>query len=276
MQAANKLRSFLRRAIPFRILCVIRSIKAWVMVAMAWLNRRKKPLVLIYQSGKVGSVSFYTAIKETGHFSVFHIHRMCKEHILERRRLSKDKGWRIEAGDEVGLVLQRYISAFPVVKLICPIREPVSRNVSAFFQNAVRIPVDFSRLSEKEKLALFYSEYDHQEAGKWIDSELKATTGIDVYQYPFDCERGFKVIREGNFELLIMYHDLPDKKKSDVVSDFLNDPVVIEHLHGSDQKEIADSYISMRTMVLQDDLYVDNLHKGRYYRHFYGAKETKL
>lgn len=265
----NKAGIVIRRTLPFRIVCFMRLIKALLLVFLAWINRKKKPLVLVYQSGKVGSVSVYQAIKKSRQFSVLHIHRINKQHIEQRRRIAKKKKWRIEAGDELGLVLYRAIKFFPRIKIICPIREPLSRNVSAFFQNITRMPLGISQLDNQGKANYFIKEFDHQTADKWFDEELKIITGIDVFKYPFNLDKGYLQINKAQFDVLILYHDLPDYTKSEIISNFLGKKISVEHIHSSNQKEYSDSYSEVKKIVMQNNEYVSRMQACRYYKHFY-------
>jgi len=38
----------------------------------------------------------------------------------------------------------------------------------------------------------------------WFDSEIKEVFGVDVYAHPFDREKGYSIIKQGNVEVLIM------------------------------------------------------------------------
>jgi len=260
---------------PYGWLCFIREVKAWVLIKKTILLSHKNDLVLIYQSGKVGSVSFVNAIDGLSNVTCLHVHRINREHIRSRRMIAKSKGWRYEAGDENGFALYPYLNRFSSIKMICPIREPISANASAFFQNITRMKtVDFYNLSDINKEKYFIEHWTHLDADEWFDKELKSIAGIDVYASSFDVHAGYKVFKNKNFECLVLYHDLPDEVKSEITSNFLGKEVRIRHEHSSADKAYASDYKKVLKEVLEDEEYCRNMRSQRYYQHFYKNRQS--
>ena len=93
--------------------------------------------VLIYQMGKVASSSIFHSLKTTTDFNAFHVHRLNPKHITRVREGHLQRGDSPPIEDEEGLYLYENLikPCRTPIKIISLVREPISRNISAFFQN---------------------------------------------------------------------------------------------------------------------------------------------
>jgi hypothetical protein len=91
--------------------------------------------ILIYQMGKVGSTSISKSLELFGYSSVFHIHRLNPEHIDHVRENFLTRNLE-PSSFRIGKLLYRYIiEKKRHIKVITLIRDPISRNISGFFEN---------------------------------------------------------------------------------------------------------------------------------------------
>ena len=144
-----------------------------ICIKMIHIENALKPQnwILIYQFGKVGSTTIYKSIKEVG-LNCFHVHSF--------------------------KYLQNYISNLNRIKIITLVREPVGRNLSEVFQN-----LSPSRIHEMNLEQLISSQlFEGRRLFDWFDIELKEYIGIDIYAHPFDREKGYTIIKQGNVEVL--------------------------------------------------------------------------
>lgn len=111
------------------------------------------------------------------------------------------------------------------MKIITLVRNPLDRDYSAFWQ-PFREEIkknEFLFDNEEYSLQQMYDQYIQRvifegrdreygmvkplmwdEEFEWFDREIKAATGIDIYQYPFDREKGFTIIQKGNVEIFLV------------------------------------------------------------------------
>ena len=80
--------------------------------------------------------------------------------------------------------------------VISPIREPVRRNISAYFENYYK--------PYKMTMNKFIDKYIHHESLLWFDRHLKPVWGIDVYAEPFDKEQGWQIYEGEQVKLLVI------------------------------------------------------------------------
>ena len=97
--------------------------------------RISKP-VLVYQMGKVASSSVYLSLEKTTDFDVFHVHRLNPENIAKVREEHVQRG-DSPPNEKKGLYLYENLirTRKTHTKIISLVREPIARNISAFFQN---------------------------------------------------------------------------------------------------------------------------------------------
>ena len=106
--------------------------------------------VLIYQMGKVGSKSVFWSLSRQYPGVVLHTHYFNADHT----------NWRVRR-------LYHWVvaGAMPLI-IISLTRDPISRNVSAFFENFERftaVPFHKANLSLEELKAIFLTKYKHEQ-----------------------------------------------------------------------------------------------------------------
>lgn len=101
------------------------------------INFNKTPPVIIISFGKVGSSSVYNTLKKTIPYPVFHVHQISKEGITNSyiEHLNSDRK-SIPLHLIISKILRKKLNKYNgPIYLITIVREPISRTISAFFQN---------------------------------------------------------------------------------------------------------------------------------------------
>lgn len=171
--------------------------------------------LLIYQPGKVGSMSIHKSLEKSG-IRTKHVH------IINNRIMSKDPEYRV--------IINR-LKERPL-KIITGVRDPIARGISSFVHNLTQYYgplikdelsndlcqscIDFLRnyccndnLPNGKDIHAFneneYTIVGNQMGNEfaWFDKEIKEVFDIDVFDYPFDCEKGYGIIKKDNIEIFI-------------------------------------------------------------------------
>lgn len=224
-----------------------------------WYKAIRHEPVYIFQMGKVGSSSLLRTLEQQWKGHVFHGHRhVAKGHFPFQ--VLRVRGW-------LGLS----------VKVISPVREPISRNVSSFFQNFKRItgrsPESCGWTIEQLIAALLQGESGAFTA-RWFDDQMKPAFGIDVFSESFPVEAGWKVYRRAKVQLLVYRTDLKRTKQLEIVSNFLSCPILEWTLANvSSRKPYRETYRVFRDQVRLPDSYLEEQLSSKFAMHFWSAQE---
>jgi len=244
----------------------------------AWyLSRNNVEPVIIYQMGKVGSRSIKDSLVKYGVHPVFHVHRLKPDNIIRLKKEYYEKT-KINLHETTGLrIYNKICKKNRKAKFLTVVREPVSRNISAFFQNLIRFTgygYDELKMSTDELIQNFISTYPHNVPLEWFDIELKSTLGIDIYDHEFSKEKGYSTIKKGNFELLILKLELPDHQKQKIISEYMQlDDFKIIRSNVANDKKYSVAYRNFKTKINLPSHYLERMLDSKYTRHFYSDPE---
>lgn len=107
----------------------------------------------------------------------------------------------------------------------------------------------------------------------WHDDVLKAEFGIDVYQYPFDKERGYSIYKLNGYEVLV-YQMEKMSSLYDVFREFIGDSSMnFEKQNDGGEKWYAKSYKDFRKNVAFEPEYIEKTYSGKMMQHFYSEED---
>lgn len=227
--------------------------------------------LFLYQMGKVGSRTHQTTLEP--YYRIFHIHTLA-----EFREKHAACARRIAGGDQP-------------VDIITIAREPVGRKVSAFFQNLVGSPYRFAYRSEEEVLAAGIDELVRRfndwrngirEATGWYDEHFQPATGVSIYDHPFDRERGWSIIQEGRWRILVLRFSDIGSNHLEAINAFL-DPrfggrLRIDELRPcnvSGSKWYSELMREFHDRIRFDASELDEAYHSRYMRYFHSDSEIE-
>ena len=259
--------------------------------------RRKEPL-LVFQMGKVGSTTVVRSLEAAGlDMAVYHAH------VLTQDAMAKvEKAYRRHFA-QMSLVphhlwksqylrkqIDRGLEEGKRWKVVTLARDPVIRNVSAFFQNLDVEPVgshhryrirskynfevtlgikDIDRLVE-----LFIETLDHDTPLIWFDSQLKAVFGVDVFSSDFPTSTGYKIYEGGVVDVLVLRLEDLDRCARDAFQEFLGlEEFTLKSANVGDEKPYYTIYREFLDSAVLPDSYLDRMYASKYARHFYSDEE---
>lgn len=236
------------------------------------------PLVLVYQMGKVGSSSVQAALKALEGLNSFQVHRLEKGFLDAAVADCQKKGQPIHRRLEQSLLLrEQIIKPRRPAKVISLVREPIGRNISAYFENLDRlwdIKNAHESLTMDQLQAGFFEKFSQSSALTWFDDEFNNVLGIDIYQKPFPHAERFVRIDSPPYEALIMRVDLDDERKVKCIEELLG----IKNLpwastNSSDDTVYGDVYREFKKAVRLPREYIDTMLDSKFSRHFFSPAE---
>lgn len=197
-----------------------------------------KPVICIHQVGKVGSTS---VLKTLNHFlpgeKIHQTHGLSEHQMLDAiirwlDRSRRNPGFKPSPNLLSSIEVSGYLCGGTAQRdwyLLSLVRDPIGRNVSAFFQNlhlvwVHQLPLaareicarilrkkagdiageDEIREVAKALAALFHQQYFQQFLDRWFEDEMRGVFGIDVFSEPFSSERGYQIYQKDRVRLLLL------------------------------------------------------------------------
>lgn len=248
------------------------------------LRRHEEQPILVWQMGKVGSTSIEEAVLQApGRAPFFRTHLLSPEMIVrgETYRRAQNRGTReYLRSDAIRAALLNSRHGWRIVTVV---REPMSRNLSAFFQN---LDVYFGRDARKRLDSLefpravsllaenFVEQFDHDRPAEWFDHEIRGLLGVDVLELPFDTELGAATYCAGSHSLLVLRVESLAQSGEGALADFLGMPGLVLGRHNDGEAKWYSSYY--RQLRLEHPLpkqLLDRVYGSRYARRFYSPDE---
>jgi len=261
-----------------------------------------RPLLLIYQMGKVGSQTIEATVR-----SLNLPHLIYRPHFLSAQRLKVmsarlqnadmpahereslrhqlDEATRLRQALAVRSLARKYHCPVPPVQIITGIREPVSQMLATLFQlhGTYFGSLEKINLEACRELFLVSPGLDAQRAhymktmlagwGDWFDSELKSVTGIDVYAHPFPHQEGYTILEENVARALVFrFENFSSLGK--MLEDFLGKPVpgiISENV--SAEKDYATRYQMVKKQLRLPVSFLERVYSFKSVLHFYTPEE---
>lgn len=216
-------------------------------------------LILVWTMAKVGTTSLSSSLTKAGQ------HHYCCHYLNYRTidsAIKRAKGVRTSLKNSMleSLVLRRYLPEMlktQRLKVITSMRDPVARNVSAFYNNIDKF--DGPDQQHDVLLDRFLKDYSHTVPLDWWEQELKGVLGFDIREHSFDKEAGYSIYNWSDADIFVMRADLPIQEQGKAVGKFLDmESINIQPDNlMSDKQDRADSYKSFLTKLRLPQAYVD-------------------
>lgn len=238
--------------------------------------------VLVYQMGKVASKSVALSVARYPKISLFHLHILSPSNYDAAERQQRmllgdnDVSYMLDASR---IVYQGLIATGQPTKVITLVREPIGRNISAYFQNLDfwwKRPDAHRSIPMTELVDRFLRDFPHQEPLTWFDNEFLPATGVDVYSQPFPQQQGFQQIHANPLDILVLRHDLDDRIKASCLGMMLAiDDFRLLRENTADGKRYREKYKEFQKSVCLPSIYIDEMLGSKYAQHFFPHEEIE-
>ena len=164
----------------------------------------------------------------------------------------KKSGYSVDRGYAENIHTLLPISAYDLV--VTPIRDPIARNISWFFEkNGLRM-LQENKTNEEIK-AEFLKKIDHSYPLRWFDTIYRLVTMIDIYNYGFsgnalDIDNKFTILRIDKFE--------PEHRANTIYT-----------------RNYGSIYYGFLQWVKLSAPYVDLMYNSKFAQHFFSEKELE-
>lgn len=260
-------------------------------VKIKWAEKQNQPLILIYQQGRVASTSVYESLKAMKlPFPLYHVHTLSiskAEKEIQKAKNNNKKAYRhFFVGKYLGAAKNniKVTPSFEPWKIICIFRDPIDIMLSLFFLNIENNPKNKAEQGlYKDKAATleyFQNLFESNDpAGwaicNWFDDYFFDELGVDVYQYDFDKEKGFQVVKTEKFEILLLrFENLSNAYKNGCAElfnlDSNNFNLMHANIHKNDKYSEMHAYI--KTNLQLSEPFCQKVYTTKLMQHFYSPE----
>ncbi len=275
--------------------------------AYMWRHRREYAAcesgpVLLLQMGKVGSKSVKAGLEALDlPRPIYHSHFLSKtrtsETEIRRREFFRTQRHAYLMRPWLNQFVRRTFDERDdgrVWKIITLTREPIARNISAFFENLdvnardtegefeisshyYRIEPMIVTVHDVDKLAkLFFERATHDSPVKFFDREIKEIFDIDVLAEGFPVDKGYEIYRTPRAELLVLRLEDLERCAGDAFREFLDiDDFQLTNRNIGAKKVYAPLYDAFRREAVIGADYADVLYESEFMRTFYSNEEVR-
>ncbi|MCP5096081.1 MAG: sulfotransferase family 2 domain-containing protein [Chloroflexi bacterium] len=248
--------------------------------------------VIVYQMGKVGSTTIHASLENAKlPCPIYKVHFLSDEgmaHGEEFHQKTLKIPWETTPHIQTSQLLRQKIQSDDTIKwkIITLVREPISREVSEFFQYVQSLYpelLDEDGNLEKERTFrilqtkfMFYNPQKNYTC-RWFDMEMKGMFGLDVFAHPFNTEEGYTIINHGNVELLILRLESLDQSFIRAVTQFLDLPTPIEMIKSNvrtEQKRGGVYQQVLQEFTIRESI-CRKIYASDYARQFYSEAEIE-
>lgn len=243
----------------------------------------------VYSMRRTGSVSLFNAVKARGVFAI------------ATHNLNPDLPPGIRVSGSGRWAMEKIVRRRKPAKLISLVRNPFDTMASVFAKSSFDAAIVTGQAEEYARQQRSADELGRQfienylkndrylEQLAWFESEYRPALGIEVYNHPFDKQRGFARIDEGPYSALILKTELDDASKASLVGEFLGlrdfqmlppDEVAYPTyktgftpgIPGTQAPYGAD-YERLKSGLTIPEEYWNNIVNSRFARHFFTSEE---
>ncbi|MFT6947649.1 MAG: hypothetical protein ACJARP_002076 [Vicingaceae bacterium] len=242
-----------------------------------WLS--KKTPILVYTMAKVGSLSIYSSIKKQTSIPCFHLHSLNLEEIKNSNQICFNSGMYPDSRNLAPFVVTQIIAPKKACKIISLFRDPVERNISAFFdafELYVGVAIDKYTGSIDELIACYRKKLPHNYSILWFEKQFKRDLAINVFDFDFNKEAGFQLYKKDNYEILIINSRVDDALKRDLIAEFISEKsFVLNNVNVTSKSNGNELYQRFKNAIRFNQSELDAMLNAPYSQHFFTKKEIE-
>ncbi len=227
--------------------------------------------IIVAQMGKVASTSVSRALEDLGApvFQVHHLDRAFLDSVAQRLRADGQDQDHIRQSYRV---LSEIVEPRKPARIVSLVRDPIARNISAFFQNKDMLAAQVSGVDAL--IERFLETYSHDIPLQYFDLHIKPAFGVDVFETPFDHGSKRLIAANGGYSVLVLRAEDPDELKQSALRAFIGcDDIVLGRANVGAKKKYSGQYSEFLDRIRLPETYIDAMLNSKMARHFYTEAE---
>lgn len=249
----------------------------------------RSPLI-VYQMGNVGSRTVVDSLESLKlGLPIYHVHQLTddgldylkrKNHSRNRAHMSKNYWASYYFSEQI-----RKNQQTEPWQVISMVRDPIARNISAFFQ-AIDIwhPIFAAGLRSGHEnevfdniVGIFLANYPHEKPLTWFQNDMLPVFGLDVFETDFDTSNGYSIYEHEKIRLLLIRLEDLNDCASDAIADYLHIPKFsLRRVNSTSSKYSGSLYKDFVDQISLPSSYIEQMYNSQYMRHFYTQEEINM
>ncbi|WP_299061918.1 putative capsular polysaccharide synthesis family protein [uncultured Polaribacter sp.] len=156
------------------------------------------------------------------------------------------------------------------IVIVTGIRDPFSRYISAFFEQAHYLNYDTNKNDIEDVIKKLDYHGDFNSTFNWFDKEINKVFGIDVFKFNFDKEKGYSVITKGKVKLFIYRLDKLNDLEAEL-KDFIGSEKFKLISHNILDNNL--NYLKLKDAYKFKKIEINEVVKSEFMKHFYKKDE---
>ena len=249
-------------------------------------------VIVVYQMGKVGSSSIYDSLKNADLSApIYKVHALSNKGLergIEFHHHVLKRPWDTDKHSRISTLLREKLSGSRNIqwRIITLVREPISREISEFFQYVDSLYPNIldgnghlskERATRALQAKFMFFDQSTNYACRWFDMEIKQVFDVDVYSHPFSYCDGFTIINHKNVSVLVFRLEDLDRCFNRGLTTLLHLESPIEMIRSNlrvDQ-EHGDIYGEVMRDIAIPRSVCSRVYSSRYATHFYDGDEIE-
>lgn len=235
----------------------------------------KDTVNLVYSMGKVGSDAVrMTLLKYQPFVKTFHMHFLSDQW----KRKVEAIGMKYNSDIKNYLKTKKYLNDNNEkrVKIITLVRDPISRQISEFFQNYDKRGINLKNTSIEEIIVDILKKDRIAFPLNWFDNEFINFTGIDIYKYEFDKEKGYTIIQANNYDVLVIKLEKLNEVFHEAFMEFLKINIPkLEKSNLGKNKSTAKLQNQVKIKLKVNEEQKQMIYSSKMVKHFYTNREIQ-
>lgn len=219
----------------------------------------RKECILVHSMQKTGNMTLEASLNKYSN-AVMSIHSLCDDN-EEKRTLSKI----IKNQDKK-------------IKILSGVRYPIERIISQKWQNYQMI-----WMYNDKCLSTIIDERQNKSSGlkistnvtQWFKDQIESLFGIDVFQYPFNINKGYTIINKDNISLFLYRLDYLSKLEKEIGGFIGYDDFELINYNKAEDKSYALAYQEYLKEVQIDSVFFEKLMSSKEMLHFFSESERE-
>jgi hypothetical protein len=234
--------------------------------------------IIVNQPGKVGSMTVVEYL--ASHYNLPDNTRVTRN----GREVTRYDNVRYWSDNLLSLFHTHHMDWLPGVVgdyYICLTREPISRNLSNYFEWFAHHDEKFVNQGSESIIKNFIKDYNHTAGIDWFDSEFPKM-GFNLYEKPFNINKGYEIYEKDGKKLLFIRTEDIDRSLRVGLSDLLGEEFTSEIVRHFNTSTTIESnrpydlvYKKVKSELIIPNEILDELFESNHIKHFYNEQEIE-